>query len=97
MVLGAWESPEFNRRVSWVQRGASLSDARLLGLGRFGRARMVRHQEGRACDGHDFVAAGALRVHPTARNALQVGEPDLAVRAGAERCVHGWFPKRARD
>ena len=53
---------------------------------------MVRHQERRARDGHDLVAAGALRVHPAARNPFQVGEPGVAVRTGSERCVHDGPP-----
>src|SRR5207249_2050043 len=52
--------------------------------------RMVRHQERRARHRHDLVAARALRVHLTARDALEIRERGLAVRAGVEPCErHG--------
>src|SRR5438067_13121710 len=47
---------------------------------------MVRHQERRARQRHDLVGARALRVHLTARDALEIRERGLAVRAGVEPC-----------
>jgi hypothetical protein len=53
--------------------------------------RMVRHQERRARNGHDLVAARTRRVELTARSALEVRERRLTVWAGTEpRIRHGY-------